>query len=199
MQTLNANLVDSRRGDIDADLLGQGAIRRKLPELQAEFERGQQQLAALDRNRGILRDTLLRISGAIQVLEDLLQSESSPNGEDSVATSDNRGASACICSGDPPESRTAKNPWPPAEKFNQLTRKQRGKRKNMNDKFKLLEKRLEELRIELAKGQRQLEMIDIKRQEVRDTVLRITGAIRVLEEILQPSQVSPERVESAVA
>lgn len=69
----------------------------------------------------------------------------------------------------------------------------------MNDKFKLLEKRLEELRIELAKGQRQLEMIDIKRQEVRDTLLRITGAIRVLEEILQPSQVSPERVESAVA
>jgi hypothetical protein len=79
--------------------------------------------------------------------------------------------------------------------------KQRGRESNnMNDKFKLLEKRLEELRIELAKGQRQLEMIDIRRQEVRDTLLRITGAIRVLEEILlQPSQVSPERVESAIA
>jgi hypothetical protein len=63
-----------------------------------------------------------------------------------------------------------------------------------------MEKRLEELRIELAKGQRQLEMIENKRHELRDTLLRISGAIRVLEEILlQPSQVSPERVESAVA
>jgi hypothetical protein len=69
----------------------------------------------------------------------------------------------------------------------------------MNDKSKLLEKRLEELRIELGKGQRHLEMIDVKRQEVRDTLLRISGAISVLEEILQQNQVSPKDFESAVA
>jgi prefoldin subunit 5 len=64
-----------------------------------------------------------------------------------------------------------------------------------------MEKRLEELRIELAKGQRQLEFLDNQRRDVRDTMLRITGAIRVLEELLSPEgQESPERpLESATA
>lgn len=70
----------------------------------------------------------------------------------------------------------------------------------MNDKAKAMEKRLEELRIELAKGQRQFELIETRRQEVRDTILRISGAIRVLEELLpQEGQVSTERLESAIA
>lgn len=110
MQRLNANLLDSQRSDVDSDVSGQDAIRRKLLELQAEFEPGQQQLAALDQNRGILRDTLLRISGAIQVLEDLLQSESSPNGEDSVATSDNRGAPAASAARIPLKVELPKTP-----------------------------------------------------------------------------------------
>jgi prefoldin subunit 5 len=64
-----------------------------------------------------------------------------------------------------------------------------------------MEKRLEELRIELAKGQRQLDLLDHQRHEVRDTMLRITGAIRVLEELLSPEgQNAPERpLESASA
>ena len=46
-------------------------------------------------------------------------------------------------------------------------------------------KRLEELQTELAKGQRHLEALDHERQEVRDTLLRITGAIQVLEELVK--------------
>jgi prefoldin subunit 5 len=47
-------------------------MQERLAELKAEFERGQQHLQALDQQRAQLRDTLLRISGAIQVLEELL-------------------------------------------------------------------------------------------------------------------------------
>lgn len=46
-------------------------IRERLRDLQLEFERGQKQLEGLDRQRQELRDTLLRISGAIQVLEEI--------------------------------------------------------------------------------------------------------------------------------
>ena len=51
------------------------AIKRKLVELRQEFERGQHQMAVLDRTRDELRDTLLRISGAIQVLRELLDGQ----------------------------------------------------------------------------------------------------------------------------
>jgi hypothetical protein len=51
----------------------------KLEELRTEFEKGQQQMALLDQKRGELRDTLLRISGAIQVLEELAKPQ--PDGE----------------------------------------------------------------------------------------------------------------------
>jgi hypothetical protein len=48
-----------------------------------------------------------------------------------------------------------------------------------------IEKRLRELRAESEKGQRQLEGLDRQRQEMRDTLLRISGAIQVLEELLR--------------
>jgi prefoldin subunit 5 len=51
-------------------------MQERLAELRAEFEKGQQQLHMLDQQRTELRDTLLRISGAIQVLEELLKQES---------------------------------------------------------------------------------------------------------------------------
>ncbi len=51
-----------------------------------------------------------------------------------------------------------------------------------------IETRLEELRAELNKGQRHLEQIEHQRQEVHDTLLRISGAILVLEELLKPAQ-----------
>ena len=47
-------------------------MKERLAELKAEFEKGQQHLRLLDQQRAELHDTLLRISGAIQVLEELL-------------------------------------------------------------------------------------------------------------------------------
>ena len=46
-------------------------IQRRLEVLRQEFERGQRHLEALERERQEVRDTLLRIGGAIQVLEEL--------------------------------------------------------------------------------------------------------------------------------
>jgi len=46
-------------------------IAKRLEALREEYARGQQQLALLDHKRAEVRDTLLRISGAIQVLEEL--------------------------------------------------------------------------------------------------------------------------------
>jgi prefoldin subunit 5 len=46
-------------------------MEQRLQELHRELEKGQQELARLDHRRQELRDTMLRISGAIQVLEEL--------------------------------------------------------------------------------------------------------------------------------
>ena len=51
------------------------SMEERLLELQREFKTGEAQLEELDRQRARLRDTLLRISGAIQVLEELLNQE----------------------------------------------------------------------------------------------------------------------------
>lgn len=55
----------------------------RLHELRAEFEQGQAKLIELDRHRQELRDGLLRISGAIQVLEELCKDtvDTSPEAE----------------------------------------------------------------------------------------------------------------------
>lgn len=55
----------------------------------------------------------------------------------------------------------------------------------------MLEQKLQELRYEYAKGQQQLAQLDQRRQELRDTMLRISGAITVLEE-LQAAKVEVE-------
>lgn len=46
-------------------------IEARLKELQSELERGYRRIAALDKEREETRDTILRIKGAIQVLEEL--------------------------------------------------------------------------------------------------------------------------------
>jgi prefoldin subunit 5 len=56
-------------------MLEQAKLR--LDELKKEFETGQSQLQELDRQQTRLRETLLRISGAIQILEEMLASENS--------------------------------------------------------------------------------------------------------------------------
>ncbi len=50
-------------------------IKERLRELKAEFEDGQQMLDELEAKQISLRNTLLRISGAMQVLEELLSSQ----------------------------------------------------------------------------------------------------------------------------
>lgn len=47
-----------------------------------------------------------------------------------------------------------------------------------------LVRRLEELRAELEKGRAELEVVDAHRSELRETMLRISGAVQVLEELL---------------
>ncbi len=48
----------------------------RLEQLREEFRKGQQELASVERKRELIRDTLLRISGAIQVLEELQATQS---------------------------------------------------------------------------------------------------------------------------
>jgi predicted nuclease with TOPRIM domain len=51
-------------------------LEKRLEELQAEFEAGQAQLQELENQANSIRSTLLRISGAIQVLkEELMKSD----------------------------------------------------------------------------------------------------------------------------
>lgn len=56
-----------------------------------------------------------------------------------------------------------------------------------------LEQRLTELRNELAAGETMSRELDAKRAELQATMLRITGAIQVLEEMLgaEPSAAPP--------
>ncbi|RME60510.1 MAG: hypothetical protein D6790_09130 [Caldilineae bacterium] len=48
-------------------------IEKRLETLRAEYEAGQQMLADLEAQKRELQTTMLRISGAIQVLEELLR------------------------------------------------------------------------------------------------------------------------------
>ena len=65
-------------------------LEHRLTALKTEAEAGQKMLANLDAQRADLQQTLLRISGAIQVLEELLAAEQ--NGvapEEPLATTSN--------------------------------------------------------------------------------------------------------------
>ena len=56
-------------------------LEERLAALRTEFESGQKALTDLDHRAAALRETLLRISGAIQVLEEeLARDDTSPNG-----------------------------------------------------------------------------------------------------------------------
>lgn len=64
-------------------------LQARLEELKREFETGQARLRELEAEQAYTRETLLRISGAIQVLEEALAEGSKP---DEAATPDSREA-----------------------------------------------------------------------------------------------------------
>jgi uncharacterized coiled-coil protein SlyX len=55
-------------------------LEQRVSELRAEQQKGQQVLADLEARQAELRQTLLRISGAIQILEELLAGAAQQNG-----------------------------------------------------------------------------------------------------------------------
>lgn len=61
-------------------LSSEARLSARLQELRAELARGEAQLAELDQRRAAMRDTLLRISGAVQVLQELLEQHPAPPG-----------------------------------------------------------------------------------------------------------------------
>jgi uncharacterized coiled-coil protein SlyX len=63
-------------------------LEQRVSELKTEQQKGQQMLAELEGKAAELRQTLLRISGAIQVLEELLSvtEPAPPNGMAPSAT-----------------------------------------------------------------------------------------------------------------
>jgi hypothetical protein len=66
-------------------------LEERLHELETEYECGQEQMAFLNQKRAELRDTLLRISGAIQVLKELAGQKGR---EGQLETSPDNGGSA---------------------------------------------------------------------------------------------------------
>ena len=58
-------------------------LQQRLQALKAEFASGQKMLANLEAKQANLRETLLRISGAIQVLEELLAESQKPENNES--------------------------------------------------------------------------------------------------------------------
>lgn len=56
----------------------QEQIEQRLKSLKTEFESGQKMLTDLEAQQANLKTTLLRISGAIQVLEELLAQPETP-------------------------------------------------------------------------------------------------------------------------
>ena len=64
-------------------------LEERLEKLKAEFESGQKMLADVEARRAELQNTLLRISGAIQVVEELLAQEAKPedHGDEDPAVS----------------------------------------------------------------------------------------------------------------
>ena len=53
----------------------QEQLQRRLEELKKEYEAGQSRLRELETETGYVRETMLRISGAIQVIQELLEKD----------------------------------------------------------------------------------------------------------------------------
>ena len=64
-------------------------LEKRLNALKAEYETGQQQLRAVEERGAALREMLLRISGAIQVLEEEIGQAEAAQDETPAATPEN--------------------------------------------------------------------------------------------------------------
>jgi ABC-type transporter Mla subunit MlaD len=71
-------------------------LQARLDELKRQFEAGQTELQQLQAHENYLRETMLRISGAMQVLEELLaeaqpteENDTGPNKAEPVTTQTN--------------------------------------------------------------------------------------------------------------
>ena len=69
-------------------------LEMRLQELQRDFEVGERRLRELDAQQTQLRDTLLRIDGAMQVLRELLSSDDMQNGTSGAEANGELGAIA---------------------------------------------------------------------------------------------------------
>lgn len=56
-------------------------VSARIEQLRAEYDKGRATVEELEAKLQSVRSTMLRISGAIQVLEELLQEEAKPAGE----------------------------------------------------------------------------------------------------------------------
>lgn len=56
-------------------------LEKRVIKLEDEYRAGQEMLAELDAKRADLHQTLLRISGAIQVLKEILEAEPDPTAD----------------------------------------------------------------------------------------------------------------------
>lgn len=65
-------------------------MEKRLKDLKSEFESGQKMLTELDAKQTNVRNTLLRISGAIQVIEEELAKQDQPSGSGNGNTADSR-------------------------------------------------------------------------------------------------------------
>jgi len=70
-----------------------GRLERRLEQLQAEFETGQKLLADLEAQQSALRDTMLRLVGAITVLREELGT-AAQNGREEPADGGRAGEAA---------------------------------------------------------------------------------------------------------
>jgi prefoldin subunit 5 len=65
----------------------QEQIEVRLADLKEQLQKGQTQLQELQGQEAYLRETMLRISGAIQVLEELLAGDKAKKGEQEPSSS----------------------------------------------------------------------------------------------------------------
>ena len=63
-------------------------IQARLEVLRGEVEKGQAKLEVVERQRAYLQETLLRIAGAIQVLEELLAKDQVTEEQNGASTSE---------------------------------------------------------------------------------------------------------------